>query len=336
MAFENFPEAENTKKEEISTTSSRSARSNSVRSILTGVLIVALLGTWGYIIYDKNQNKEALSQKETLIANTSSQRDELQKELADATMKYDELKTSNSRKDSAISAKDVEIAEKKDRIGVLLSKSNATQSELGEARKLIASLRDDIDGYKNQIELLQGQKMQLTQEKVVVTQQRDKVQKDFDSSQVVIKNKENIIDVGSTLQASNFNIVGIKEKSSGKEKETSTAKKVDKLRVTFDINENMITPSGNKEIYVVITAPDGSPVSIETLGSGKFSTREGEEKTFTQKLDVNYVQNKRQTVSFDFKQNKNFDVGNYKIEVYNNGFKVGEAYRPLKKGGLFG
>ena len=27
--------------------------------------------------------------------------------------------------------------------------------------------------------------------------------------------------------------------------------------------------------------------------------------------------------------------GNYKIEVYNNGFKVGEANRPLKKGGLF-
>ena len=335
MAFENFPEAENTKKE-VNTTSTRTTRNNNMKSILTGVLVVALLGTWGYIIYDKNQTKTALTQKETLIASTSSQRDELQKELQDATMKYDELKTSNSRMDSAISAKDIEIAEKKDRISSLLSKSNATQGELSEARRLIASLRDDIDGYKNQIELLQGQKMQLTQEKVVVTQERDKVKQEFDSAQVVIKDKENVIDVGSTLQASNFNIVGVKEKKGGKEKETSTAKRVDKLRVTFEINENMIAPTGNKEIYVVITAPDGSPVSIESLGSGKFSTREGEEKLFTQKLDVNYVQNKRQTVSFDFKQNKNFDIGNYKIEVYNNGFKVGEAYRPLKKGGLFG
>jgi hypothetical protein len=29
-----------------------------------------------------------------------------------------------------------------------------------------------------------------------------------------------------------------------------------------------------------------------------------------------------------------FKIGNYKIEVYNNGFKVGEGTRTLKKGGI--
>lgn len=337
MAFENFPEGERTNQETKTTTSTtaRTANNNNVRTILLGVLIVALLGTWGYIIWDKNNTKEQMTQKETLIASTSTQRDELQKELADATMRYDMLKTSNSRKDSTITERDREISEKKDRIASLLSKSNASAAELREARSLINSLNTDIEGYKSQIEILQGQKMQLTQEKVVVTQERDKVKKDFDSAQVVIKDKENVIDVGSTLQASNFNIIGLKEKSRGKEKVTSTAKRVDKLRVSFDLNENMIAPSGTKEIYVVITAPDGTPVAVEGLGSGKFSTREGEEKIYTQKLDVNYVQNKRQNVTFDWKQNKDFNTGNYKIEVYNNGFKVGEAFRPLKKGGLF-
>ena len=38
---------------------------------------------------------------------------------------------------------------------------------------------------------------------------------------------------------------GVK-KASGKEKRTSTAKKVDKLRISFDLNENMIAQSGNK------------------------------------------------------------------------------------------
>jgi hypothetical protein len=40
-------------------------------------------------------------------------------------------------------------------------------------------------------------------------------------------------------------------------------------------------------------------------------------------------------VTFDWKSNTDFSAGNYKIEVFNNGFKVGEATRPLKKGGLF-
>jgi hypothetical protein len=40
-------------------------------------------------------------------------------------------------------------------------------------------------------------------------------------------------------------------------------------------------------------------------------------------------------VSFDWKNDKDFSEGNYKIEIYNNGFKIGESTRSLKKGGLF-
>ena len=331
MAFENFPQADKNASERVTTTTKTN---NNMRTILTGVLVVALLGTWGYIIYDKNNNKEVLTQKETLIASTSTQRDELQKELEDAAMRYDMLKSSNSKLDSTITSKDREIQEKRTRIQTLLNKSNATAAELGEAKRLIASLNGDLEGYRTQIEVLQGEKVQLTQEKQYVTQQRDRVRQEYDSATVVIKQKEDMLNVGSTLLASNFSITGINEKGS-KEKTTNTAKRVDKLRISFDLNENMIAQSGNKEIYVCITAPDGTPVAVEAMGSGTFSTRDGQQKFFTQKLDVDYTQNKKQTVSFDWKQNTNFSTGNYKIEVFNNGFKVGEASRPLKKGGLF-
>ena len=330
MAFENLPQAEKNQTE-VRTNSSN----NSTRAILTGALVVALLGTWGYIIYDKNKTKETVTQQENLIASTSSQRDELQKELEDAAMRYDMLKSSNSKMDSTITAKDKDIEEKKVRIQSLLNKANATEAELREARTLIASLNGDLEGYKNQIEILQGEKIQLVQEKAVVVRERDNARKEYDSATVVIKEREDLLNVGSTLQASNFSITGINEKSGGKEKSTSTAKKVDKLRISFDLNENLIAQSGNKEVYVCITAPDGTPVAVEALGSGTFSTRDGQQKFYTQKLDVDYTQNKRQSVSFDWKQNSNFNVGNYKIEVFNNGFKVGEAIRPLKKGGLF-
>jgi hypothetical protein len=296
---------------------------------------VALLGTWAYIIYDKNQTKETLDQKETMIASTSSQRDELQKELEDAAMRYDILKSNNTKLDSTITAKDRDIAEKRNRIQSLLNKANATAAELGEAKRLIASLNGDLEGYQARVEMLEGEKIQLTKEKQAVTEQRDVARREYDSASVVIKEKEDLLNVGSTLQASNFNIVGVEEKRSGKEKSTSTAKRVDKLRISFDLNENLIAQSGTKEIFVCITAPDGTPVAVEALGSGTFSTRDGQQKFYTQKLNVNYTQNKKQTVTFDWKQNTNFSVGNYKIEVYNNGFKVGEASRPLKKGGLF-
>lgn len=332
MAFENFPQAEKPEQEAVN---KPTPSKNNMRTLLTGLLVVALLGTWGYIIYDKNKTKEKDDQQETVIASTSTQRDELQKELEDAAMRYDMLKSSNSKLDSTITSKDRDIQEKRTRIQSLLNKVNATAAELGEAKRLIASLNGDLEGYRAQIEVLQGEKIQLTQEKQVVTQERDRVRKDYDSANVVIKEKEDMLNVGSTLMASNFSIIGIDEKSSGKEKATSTAKRVDKLRISFDLNENMIAKSGTKEIFVCITAPDGTPVAVEALGSGTFSTRDGQQKFFTQRLNVDYTQNKKQTVSFDWKQNTNFNTGNYKIEVFNNGFKVGEASRPLKKGGLF-
>ena len=176
----------------------------------------------------------------------------------------------------------------------------------------------------------------MTQEKEAVTQEKVVVEKNLDSAKTVIKAKEDLIDVGSTLHASNFNIAGVQEKKSGKEKVTSTAKKVDKLRITFDLDENRIATSGPKDLYVSITAPDGTPVAVEALGSGKFTTREGEEKFFTHKVEISYTQGQKQTVSFDWKQNTNFATGSYKIEVYHNGFKIGEGTRELKKGGLFG
>jgi cell division protein FtsL len=332
MAFENYPEAEQTTPQQ---TTVVTQKKNNIPTILTALLVVALLGTWGYIIYDKNQTKETIDQKETMIATTSTQRDQLQKELEDAAMRYDVLKTSNSKKDSAISVKDREIDNKKTRIQQLLNKTNATQAELAEAKRLISSLNGDIDGYKEQVAILQEQKTQLIGEKAMVISQRDRVQRNYDSSTLVIKEKEDLINVGSTLHASNFNIVGINERKSGKEKTTTTAKRVDKLRISFDLDENMLSESGSKEIYVCITAPDGSPIAVQALGSGTFNTRQGQEKPYTQKLDVNYTKNKRQSVSFDWKQGSNFNTGNYKIEVYNNGFKVGEGYKPLKKGGLF-
>ena len=332
MAFENYPETDQTS---LKQTTVSPEKKNNLRTVLTAALVVGLLGTWGYIIYDKNQTKETIDQKETMIATTSTQRDQLQKELEDAAMRYDVLKTSNSKKDSSITVKDREIDEKKARIQQLLNKSNATQAELAEAKRLISSLNGDIDGYKEQVAVLQEQKTRLISEKAMVVSQRDRVQRNYDSSTLVIKEKENLIDVGSSLHASNFSIVGINERNNGKEKTTTTAKKVDKLRISFDLDENMLSESGTKEIYVCITAPDGTPVAVQAMGSGTFSTRQGSEKPYTQKLDVNYTQNKRQTVSFDWKQGSNFTTGNYKIEVYNNGFKVGEGYKPLKKGGLF-
>ena len=74
MAFENYPEKENA--QIASTSVSEKKENKSLKGILIGLLVAALLGTWAYVIYDKNKIKETVVQKETVIASTSGQRDQ--------------------------------------------------------------------------------------------------------------------------------------------------------------------------------------------------------------------------------------------------------------------
>lgn len=328
MTYENFPESEKP--------STAVEKSNSGRNILTAVLVIALLGTWGYIIYDKNKTRQEQQSLTSQIVNSDSAKNELQRELDDAALRLDALKTSNVRADSLLRTKDKDIEALRSRAQKILNDKNATAAQLAEARRLIAQLKGNIETYIAQIDSLTVANTQLTEANRVVTQQRDIVQKNYDSASQVIKQKEDVIDVGSTLHASDFSIEGIKEKNSGREKVTTKAKRVDKLKISFTIDENRITQSGPKDLYICITAPDGTPVAVDALGSGTFTTRDGVQKPYTKKLQINYVQGQKQPVTVEWSQNSQFKTGNYKIEVYNNGFKIGEGTRSLKKGGLFG
>lgn len=328
MSYENFPEREKNTHTEV--------KKRNSKNILVGVLVIALLATWGYIIYDNNRKSQ---EKDVLIAQvvkSDSDKNELQKELNDAALRLDALKTSNAQADSLIQTKNKDIDDLKNKIQSILNDKNATEAQLNEARRLIAQLKGNIDTYASEIESLKLQNTQLTEQNAVVTSQRDSVIQNLDSTKQVIQQKEQIIDVGSTLHASNFKIVGIQEKGSGREKETSKAKKVDKLKISFDLDENRITQSGLKDIYIAITAPDGKPVTVDALGSGRFVTRDGVERPFTKKMTVNYVQGEKQPVTVEWSQNSDFQTGHYKIEIYNNGFKIGQGVVDLKKGGLFG
>lgn len=329
MNYENFPEAEKS-------TETVVKKSNSGRNVLTAALVILLLGTWGYIIYDKNNTREITEGLTTQIVNSDSARNELQRELDDAALRLDALKTSNVKADSLLKTKDKDIEELRGRVQKILNDKNATTAQLAEAKRLVAQLKGNIETYVAEIESLKAENVQLTEEKRLVTEQRDIVQRGLDSTVDVVREKEDVIDIGSTLHASNFSIIGIKERNSGKEKETTKAKRVDKLRISFVLDENRITQSGPKDIYISITSPDGKPVSVEALGSGNFFTRDGVERPYTKKIQVYYEQGQKVPVTIEWSQNSDFQTGNYKIEIYNNGFKIGEGVRAFKKGGLFG
>jgi hypothetical protein len=304
------------------------------KTILIAVLAAALLGTWGYLLWDKNNSDKTINDQQTQIAKVSDEKDDLQKSFDMSLARLDSVTGANNNLQGKLTDREKEIESKKTEIRSILNKKNASDAELKRARTLIADLNDKITSLEAEVTRLSGENQELTANNTVLKQEKSDLEQNLTTTTTQKEELEKTVDVASTFSASNIQISAVNEKKSGKEKTTTTAKRVDKLVVSFDV-ENRIAKSGPADMYIVVTAPDGKVISDAALGSGSLTTRADGEKTFTTRVPVEYQQGSRKNVSFPIRQS-DFQTGDYKIEVYHNGFKIGEGVRSLKKGGLFG
>jgi len=171
----------------------------------------------------------------------------------------------------------------------------------------------------------------LTNDRMVMVQAKEKLNQDIAQYAVAKQELEKKVDIASTLNASNIMITPINVKSSGKEKVSTTAKRVDKLLISFNVN-NRIAKPGTTDVYVLVIGPDGKPI---TSGTETFASRDEGDKGFTAKLPVEIETAKSRNVEFAFFPGSSFQQGSYRVQIYQNGFLIGESVQELKKGGLF-
>jgi len=305
------------------------------RGLIIGLLAIGLLGTWGYLLWNNNKNEQTIQSKDGQIAKITDDKSELQRSFDASLARLDSVTGNNNQLQTKLADANSDIAKKKAEIRGILNKQHASAAELSRAKELIGQLNDKIAGMEKQIEELTASNQQLTTEKTQLTADKEKLTTDLVTTTATKEVAEKKVDIASTLNASNITVTPVNERKNGKEKVTTSAKRVDKLVIAFDV-DNRIAQSGATDVYVCITGPDGKPITVEALGSGTFTTREEGDKLFTSKVPVEYESGKKKHVEFAWKQGSEFQRGNYKIEIYHNGFKIGEGTRELKKGGLFG
>jgi len=296
------------------------------------VLAIAFAASLGYLVINNNNKATVVEQQQTQIAKVSDEKSTIQKSFDESLVRLDSMSTVSNGLKGTLATRNAEIAKRKTEIRNILNKKNASAAELAKAKELITQLNDKIGSMEQEVAHLTQDNQALTQDKAVLTTDKEKLTSDLTSTTAVKEDLEKKVDVASTLNASNIAITPVDVKSNGKEKVTSTAKRVNKLVISFDVN-NRIAQAGSTDIYVCVMGPDGK--SIATPTSGSFTTREEGDKSFTAKVPVDLETGKNKNVQFAFAPGANFQQGSYTIQIYQNGFKIGEGVRELKKGGLF-
>lgn len=295
-------------------------KKNYTTLLLVLLLVSVIANIW--LLYSKNQVTEQNSFLITENTDLNAAKDTLQGQYDAALARLDELTGKNAELDQMMKDRDGEITKLKSEIKSLLNKRNASMADLKKAQSLIATLNKKATTYEERIAALEKENTTLTEGNARLTEQNDSLSGEAES----------LRKLGSVLHISNIRMEPINLKKNGeKEVSTSKARKTDLLRVVFDIDENRVVNGGPVEIYVVIEGTDGKLLSNAAYGSGVTTDADGNPLNYTIVKRVNLEKAQKLTnVSVDWKQESNYQKGDYNISFYNNGYKIGSGSIHLK------
>ena len=164
---------------------------------------------------------------------------------------YDTLNVENSMMLAEISAQ-------RDKIDGLITSVKNGNWELGKAKKEAATLRVIMKGYIVTIDSVNQLNQALTEENTAMRNRVKEVQGRNEKLEERQENMEEIIEVGRILQCTEINVVGIRVLSSGRQRETTRADRVEMIKVCFTLLENKISEPGNKVLNLRITDLEGT------------------------------------------------------------------------------
>jgi len=298
---------------------------NKKRPVMYWLIIAILLIACIYFAVSKKQaaddNDAKSKQLMGQIDSVKTDRASLQTDFDAASAKIDQLVSQNSKLDSTLQKNQGEMDAMRAKIKSILSNAKSTKAELAQAREMIISLNDKSKQYEARIAELEKENTILTGKNQTLTKERDSTV----TQNIAIKK------VASVLHASGMQMEAIHVKKNGKEKETNKAKKANTLRIKWNIDENRIAESGTKQLYLRIIAPDASILSNPANGSGMMTTAKGDHITFSAIKEISLIKDQPvNDVTLDWHQDGDYMKGDYTIEIYSEGYKVGSGVVHLK------
>ncbi|WP_035563638.1 hypothetical protein [Hymenobacter sp. IS2118] len=307
-------------------------RSNNSRVLLWVALVLVLLGINGVLFY-LNQQKGQLN--EELTTEVKAKDSKLQEQIK----QYEALKTDFERQSQELQALGLSNDSLESKIASVNSDllklrsfragsfSIAQQSLFKQrAQNLESQLRkkdDDIAQLKKDNETLYTE----------TTTLKERQNKLSDTISTIARTNQELtekVGVASRLQSENIKVAIItsKNKEQDDDKDEFKAKRVEKVRVTFNLSRNDVSPKETKAIYMRILEPDGAALYNLSTGGGTF-TVDGQEAFYTQKQDVVY-DNSKQKLDFVYAKGAEYKKGSHTVELYESGQLMGKTTFTLK------
>jgi len=305
------------------TSTADNGRSKSGKTLFIAILVILAIAVIGLLIWIFSVK----SDMNTLMAEKELQRVELQGELDSLMSEHEHIKLEYGTLSDSLFVKDSIIQSNAQEIRKLLD----TQWEYYKIKKKLGLLQQVSQGYVRQMDSLYTVNKELTEENIEIKQDLQLAHRE---NEQIVKDKAVLnekVETASVLQVYNLNAAGIRDRGSGKERETDKAGKLDKIKVCFTIGENKIIDPGSKELYVRIARPDKLILTKDRSDEYTFMYL-GEKIQYSIEKLIDY-QNMSMNMCMYWSKSypdKEIMTGVYHVEVFFNNEVIGHTQFILK------
>jgi hypothetical protein len=289
------------------------------KSILLVLLSAGLIATWVFFIAEKSKPKTAATEK--IIISNEAEIKKVQDSLQNVY-------------EGTVNRLGAELDSAKNTAGQLQGELNARLNEILQLKYDIADLLRKTYPRKEDL-VLAGQKTTRLQQLVSGLQSKnnntvaDNREKSQPETVVPDISKEIIQPAEKTETVPNFTATNLKfipvATVDEKEVETTTSAEINKLLVSFTVQNNT-ADFPNAEVFAVVTQPDGKVVQ-EAWESASMETRNGRKK-YTRKVRFGYQRGETKQLQFSISPD-DYERGSYTLQVYHNGYLIGQTVKTL-------
>lgn len=306
----------------MSSTPDSSRTTSRIILALLSILVVTALVVIGFNYFrEKRKNEDAqakIEQLQTEIEDLENKSEEFQKtlqnkqvELADKVRlleeKEDQIKKLLNRLASA-ERKSKQSLDLEKRLGAMQGDNIELLERLKIAESQNAEYKAEIDQLRTRGEEMQASFSRLRQESEELTRENNRIRRQ-----------------GAVLQATDFKFEEVR--NSGRKKPgTEFRRGMDRINVCFAVLKNPLSKSGTKDIFMVITNPDGSVnVNFTDAHSGTFVFA-GKQRDYTAKTNIEFVnKNTQGCFDYQFPEDQRLMKGPYTVDLFEGGEHIGQS-----------
>lgn len=190
------------------------------------------------------------SQMQEMVDVLTEEKSTLIVEYQDLYSDFDSLRTNNDDLNQRLELERERIAQLREELKTVKA-TNARR--IKELQQELTSTRAIMRTFVRQVDSLNNINVKLTKENKDMRRQVDRVRQSNDELSRQNEALNEKVEIAARLEAKNIQAVGLNYK----EKKTSSAKKVSKIKIDFTLLKNLTALVGMRTVYLRLTRPDG-------------------------------------------------------------------------------